>query len=97
MDMSTSLNGLGSLLGISSTSSSVSQTQSGTAASGNALDGDQATFSSVGNGFSQMTSGDDVRADKVASIQSALAAGTYSVPSSAVASSMIDSMLSGGR
>jgi len=35
--------------------------------------------------------------DKVASIQSALAAGTYNVPASAVASKMVDAMLSASR
>jgi anti-sigma28 factor (negative regulator of flagellin synthesis) len=38
-----------------------------------------------------------VRMDKVAAIQAALASGTYSVPSSAVASSMVDSMLQRGN
>jgi anti-sigma28 factor (negative regulator of flagellin synthesis) len=33
--------------------------------------------------------------DKVASIQAALAAGTYSAPASAVASKLVTSMLSG--
>jgi hypothetical protein len=37
-----------------------------------------------------------VRADKVAAVQAALAAGTYSVPASAVASRVIDSMLTAG-
>jgi hypothetical protein len=35
----------------------------------------------------------DVRMDKVASIQAALASGTYNVPASAVASKMVDSMM----
>jgi anti-sigma28 factor (negative regulator of flagellin synthesis) len=36
-----------------------------------------------------------VRTDKVAGIQAALAAGTYGVPASAVASKMVDAMLGG--
>jgi negative regulator of flagellin synthesis FlgM len=35
----------------------------------------------------------EVRMDKVASIQAALAAGTYNVPAAAVASRVVDSML----
>jgi anti-sigma28 factor (negative regulator of flagellin synthesis) len=35
--------------------------------------------------------------DKVASIQAALAAGTYNVPTEAVASRMVDAMLGGGN
>jgi anti-sigma28 factor (negative regulator of flagellin synthesis) len=38
-----------------------------------------------------------VRADKVASVQAAIAAGTYNVPASAVASKVIDSMLGGAE
>jgi negative regulator of flagellin synthesis FlgM len=41
-----------------------------------------------------LTAGDEaVRTDKVASIQAALAAGTYNVSSMAVASKVVDSML----
>ncbi len=43
--------------------------------------------------LSQQVNGDDVRADKVASLQAAIAAGTYNVPSSAVADKLIESML----
>jgi anti-sigma28 factor (negative regulator of flagellin synthesis) len=38
-----------------------------------------------------------VRTDKVAGIQAALAAGSYNVPASAVASKMVDSMLGGNE
>jgi len=37
----------------------------------------------------------DVRTDKVAGIQSALAAGTYNVSASAVATKVVNSMLGG--
>ena len=50
-------------------------------------------MSSAGSEVS-LTAGDDgVRTDKVAAIQAALAAGTYNVPASAVASRMVDAML----
>ena len=47
--------------------------------------------------MSQAASGEDVRTEKVAAVQAALAAGTYNVPASAVASKMVDAMLSGDR
>lgn len=55
--------------------------------------GDTAHLSSVGGQVTQATSAPDVRLDKVAAIQSALAAGTYSVSASQVASKLVDSML----
>ena len=61
------------------------------------LDSDRATLSSAGSEVAQTSSGDDVRMDKVAAVQAALAAGTYSVPASALASKLVDAMLSGGR
>lgn len=61
-----------------------------------ALDGDQATLSRAGTEVSQSVSTGGVRADKVAAIQQALAAGSYSVPASAVAGKVIDTMLEGG-
>jgi anti-sigma28 factor (negative regulator of flagellin synthesis) len=45
-----------------------------------------------------LTAGEDgVRTDKVAGVQAAIAAGTYNVPTSAVASKMVDAMLGGGQ
>lgn len=60
-----------------------------------ALSGDQVTFSEAATEVSQAATQSEVRMDKVAAIQQALAAGTYSVPSSAVAGKVIDSMLLG--
>lgn len=54
---------------------------------------DRATFSAAGSGMAQVANTTDVRMDKVASVQQALANGTYDVPASAVASKMVDSML----
>jgi negative regulator of flagellin synthesis FlgM len=85
MDIRSSMDGLRSLLGVNPTAPSVSQGKGSTSAAGSSFDSDQATFS-----------GDEVRTDKVAAVQAALAAGTYSVPASAVASRVIDSMLAGG-
>lgn len=62
-----------------------------------ALAQDQATLSNVGNGAAQMSSSDEVRMDKVTHIQGQLAAGTYNVSPSAVASKMVDSLLTNGK
>lgn len=58
--------------------------------------GDQATLSHAGSEVSQSASLDGVRAERVAAVRQALAAGTYRVPASAVADKVIDSMLAGG-
>jgi negative regulator of flagellin synthesis FlgM len=96
MDISNSMEGLRSLLGVNPTASSAPQGKSSTSAASSSFDSDRATFSSAGSEASQGASGEGVRADKVASVQAALAAGTYSVPATAVASRMIDSMLTDG-
>jgi negative regulator of flagellin synthesis FlgM len=69
------------------------QPKSGETAGGSALGSDQATFSSAGSEVSQMADDTEVRMDKVAGIQAALAAGTYKVSAGAVASRVVDSML----
>jgi len=46
---------------------------------------------------SQAAAEPDVRMDKVAAVQAALAAGTYDVPAAAVAGKVIDAMLAGGK
>ena len=56
---------------------------------------DRATVSEAGAGISQSAPDGDVRWEKVAAIQQALADGTYNVPASAVATKMVDSM--GGK
>lgn len=54
---------------------------------------DQAQLSTAASQVAQSATDSDVRLDKVASIQSALQAGTYSVPASAVAQKVVDSLL----
>ena len=54
---------------------------------------DQAVLSETGTQAAQSAPDSDVRLDKVASIQNALAAGTYRVPASQVAQKLIDSAL----
>jgi negative regulator of flagellin synthesis FlgM len=71
----------------------MSRPKSGATAGGSALGSDQAAFSSVGSEVSQMAGDTEVRMDKVAGIQAALAAGTYNVSTAAVASRVVDSML----
>jgi len=96
MDIRNSLDGLRSLLGVNPTASSAPQGKGSTSTTPSSFDSDRATFSSAGSEVSQAASGEGVRADKVAAVQAALAAGTYSVPASAVASRVIDSMLTAG-
>jgi negative regulator of flagellin synthesis FlgM len=97
MDISSSLDGLRSLLGVNSASTTApTPARSGSSSASGALGADLATLSSAASEVSQSAGGDNVRLDKVAQIQAALAAGTYSVPASAVASRVIDSMLAAG-
>jgi negative regulator of flagellin synthesis FlgM len=96
MDIRNSLDGLKSLLGATPTATAVKQQpKNGVSAGDSALSRDSATLSSAGNEVSQTAADSGVRAEKVAGIQAALAAGTYSVPASAIASKVVDSMLGG--
>ncbi|MGA7341439.1 MAG: flagellar biosynthesis anti-sigma factor FlgM [Terracidiphilus sp.] len=97
MDISSSLDGLRSLLGVGTTAPAATPAKSGASTGAGGLGSDLATLSSAGSEVSQAAAGDGVRLDKVAAIQSALAAGTYSVPASAVASRLVDAMLGAGH
>jgi flagellar biosynthesis anti-sigma factor FlgM len=97
MDIRNSLDGLKSLFGAASASPAAARQTHGTQAGASELGSDHATLSSTASEVSQAAQQDGVRADKVASIQSVLAAGTYSVPAKAVATKVVDVMLSGGE
>jgi negative regulator of flagellin synthesis FlgM len=99
MDIRSSLEGLKTLLGgtQAATAASPSKTGSGTAPGASAQSSDRATLSSAGSEVSQTGAEPGVRMDKVASVQAALAAGTYYVPVSRVASSVVGAMLGGGQ
>jgi negative regulator of flagellin synthesis FlgM len=95
MDIRNSLDGLKSLLGVSQPAQPATGARGSATTAPSALGSDSATLSSAGNEV-QLTSGEDgVRMDKVAGVQAALAAGTYAVPPSAVATKMVDAMLGG--
>lgn len=97
MDIRSSLDGLKSLLGVNPAAQPATGTK-GTATTGKtAMGSDHATLSSAGSEVAQTASDDTVRTDKVASVQAAIAAGTYSVPASAVASKLVDAMLGAGQ
>jgi len=95
MDIRSSLDGLRSLLGVNPAVPSTAGARSSATAGGNALGSDRATLSSAGSEVSLTAGEDGVRMDKVAAVQAAMVAGTYSVPASAVASKLVDAMLSG--
>lgn len=94
MDVSNNLDGLKSLLGVTAASPSATrEAKGGAAGAAGGMGSDLATFSSAGSAVSQTASDGGFRADKVAGIQAALAAGTYNVPASAVAGKLVDVML----
>lgn len=97
MDIRSSLDGLKSLLGVTPAVTAATQAKSNAATSATVLGSDQATLSSAGSEVSLTAADPGVRMDKVAEVQAALAAGTYNVPASAVASKVVDSMLNGAQ
>jgi anti-sigma28 factor (negative regulator of flagellin synthesis) len=69
------------------------QSKNGVAACAGALGSGRSNLLRFWSEVSLMAAEVDVRTDKVAAAQAALAAGTYNVPASAVASKVLDDML----
>ncbi len=97
MEIRNSFETLSSLLGVNPTAVSAAEAKNRAAGSDSALGADSATLSSAASQMAQTAGDEGVRSEKVASIQAALAYGSYSVPTEAVASKMVDAMLGGGR
>jgi flagellar biosynthesis anti-sigma factor FlgM len=98
MDIRTGLDGLRSLLGVSQPSAASTQpAKNGASQENDAVSSDVATLSNAGSEVAQAETDGGVRMDKVSSVQTALGAGTYNVPASAVASKLVDAMLARGR
>jgi negative regulator of flagellin synthesis FlgM len=74
-------------------SASDSLPKDGEVSATNVLHADQADVSSAGGLVAQALEGSDIRSAKVASLQQAIAAGSYSVSSSDVADKIIQSCL----
>lgn len=87
------INTLNSIANASPASSQPGGSSNGKPADNSVQAVDRATLSTAGTGISQSAGEMDVRWDKVAAVQQALANGTYNVPTSAVASTMVDAML----
>jgi flagellar biosynthesis anti-sigma factor FlgM len=72
---------------------SAAATRGNSSPQGETVEGDKAQLSGLATQLSQSATGPDVRMEKVASIQSALQAGTYEVSASDVAQKIVTSML----
>jgi len=94
MDIRSGLDGLKTLLGVTpSAPATTERVAGGQTAGASGLGADSATLSSAGSEVSLTAAEGGVRADKVTAVRSALEAGNYDVPSSAVAAKVIDNML----
>jgi flagellar biosynthesis anti-sigma factor FlgM len=98
MDIRSGLDGLKTILGVPAAApASPERVKGGPTAEKSSLNNDSATVSSAASEVAMTAAEGGVRTDKVAAVQAALAAGTYEVPASAVASKVIDSMLGRGQ
>lgn len=96
MEIRNNMDGLKTLLEIGSASVTAgSSAEVHASPSAQPLAGDVATLSNVGARIQQTSAGSDLRTEKVASVQAALAAGTYKVDPVRVAGRMVETMLRG--
>ena len=93
MEIRNSLNGLNSVANVETAGNQPAAAQREASATHREPAADRATVSVAGAQISQPGSDADVRWEKVAAVQQALADGTYDVPASEVATKMVDSML----
>lgn len=94
MEIRSGLEGLNSLTELTKVAPAITQAQSGAAPAKTAQAGrDRATLSTAGAEIAQAAANGDVRTEKTAEIQAALAAGTYNVPVMEVAVKVVDSMI----
>lgn len=96
MSETTGVGNLGSLvssLGLERTSGTARATKADAGVETKSVRGDQATLSSAAGALAQAANTDDVRSEKVAELQKAIASGSYHVSSTVVADKLIDSML----
>jgi flagellar biosynthesis anti-sigma factor FlgM len=93
VEIRNSLNSLNSIQELTKVAPTVTQAQSGAAAAKKESLSDRATLSSAANVIAQAAANGDVRTEKTAEIQAALAAGSYHVEPAFVAVKVVDSML----
>jgi flagellar biosynthesis anti-sigma factor FlgM len=95
MEIRNTADDLRALLGVTpSTTSGTQQVRAGSASAKGALAGDHATLSGAATEVALGAADDAVRLNKVKEVREALAAGVYQVPAEAVASKLVDAMLS---
>jgi len=97
MDIRNSLEGLKSLLGVNPADSSPVKKSTSVSSASMETASDRATLSNASDQVARTASEPSVRTDKVFAIQVALSAGSYNVPTSEVASRVVDSLLGESR
>jgi len=93
MEIGSNLNGLNSLQELTKVAPTVTQAQSGATQAKKESLSDRATLSSTASAMAQSAANGDVRTEKTAEIQAALAAGSYHVEPAEVAVKVVDSMI----